>query len=103
VRELKAIVYDAVARHTEGKLTAQSFGAQKEEIPAGYGEASSKISAEHSIDMFFGHFPTIHEIEEYLIDEALRRSASNVNIAAVMLGITRQTISNRLKSRRVPE
>jgi DNA-binding NtrC family response regulator len=45
----------------------------------------------------FGHFPTFHEIEEYLIDEALRRSAGNPNMAAAMLGITRQTISNHRK------
>ncbi|NVN91232.1 MAG: sigma-54-dependent Fis family transcriptional regulator [Desulfuromonadales bacterium] len=102
VRELKAMVFDAVARHTEGALTAQSFGAQREEMPEVASRESTNTTGEYTIEMFFGHFPTFHEIEEYLIDEALRSSAGNINLAATMLGITRQTISNRLKSRRAP-
>jgi DNA-binding NtrC family response regulator len=95
VREMKALVFDAVARHTEGELTAQSFGGHhKGEIPADPDEGSSDGSKAYSIDAIFGHFPTFHEIEEYLIEEALRRSAGNPNMAAAMLGITRQTISN---------
>jgi len=99
VRELRAMVFDAMARHTTGELTAQSFGSHMEENPADSGCAPADISGEFSIDMLLGHFPTFHDIEEYLIDEALRRSAGNINVAASMLGITRQTISNRLKSR----
>lgn len=95
VREMKALVFDAVARHTEGELTAHSFGGQhKVGLPADPDERSSDGSKAHSIDAIFGHFPTFHEIEEYLIEEALRRSAGNPNMAAAMLGITRQTISN---------
>ena len=102
VRELKSMVYDAVARHPERELTAQSFDAQREETPAAVSVISSNSPLEFSIDALFGHFPTFHEIEEYLIDEALRRSTGNLNLAASMLGITRQTISNRLKSRSSP-
>ena len=47
----------------------------------------------------FGHFPSFHEIEDYLIDEALKLSSGNHNLAASLLGITRQTITNRLKAR----
>ncbi|MDD5284366.1 MAG: sigma-54 dependent transcriptional regulator [Desulfuromonadaceae bacterium] len=104
VRELKAMSYDAVARHSEGELNARSFGNQRGRMPVVSCEAPSASSAGHSIDALFGHFPTFHEIEEYLIDEALRRSAGNPNVAAAMLGITRQTIANhRKKSGVVPE
>lgn len=102
VRELKAMVYEAVARHAEGELTAESFGCHKGEISAAACGSSSNNSSELTIDTFFGHFPTFHEIEEYLIDEALRRSAGNLNLAAAMLGITRQTIANRRKSGGTP-
>lgn len=95
VRELKSMVYDAVARHTEGELTAKSFGTHKNGIVLTPYDLSVNGSAEYSIEVIFGHFPTVHEAEEYLIDEALRRSAGNLNMAASMLGITRQTISNR--------
>ena len=97
VRELKAMVYDAVARHTEGELTARSFCGHKGDRPAVPSGFASECSLEYSIDALFGHFPTVDEIKEYLIDEALRRTAGNPNIAAAMLGITRQTISNRKK------
>lgn len=100
VRELKGMVYDAVARHTEGELTALSFGAHKGEITADQYVISSDSSPEYTIDALFGHFPTFHEIEEYLLKEAVRRSGGNINIAAAMLGITRQTISNRSKPRK---
>lgn len=101
MRELKAIVYDAVARHTAGELTARSFGAQKVEQATVAAEQSSNKPAEDSIDLVFGHFSTLHDVEEYMIDEALRRASGNFSIAAAMLGITRQTISNRIESRRV--
>jgi DNA-binding NtrC family response regulator len=99
VRELKAMVYDAVARNGAGELTGQSFGmhtgGQTGQVP---GTVSVNCTAEQSIDALFGHFPSIHEVEEYMIDEALHRTGGNLNLAAAMLGITRQTISNRKKT-----
>jgi DNA-binding protein Fis len=60
-----------------------------------------KIAAggKNSLSSLFGHIPTFREIEDYLIDEALRIANGNYTIAAAQLGITRQTINNRLKSR----
>ena len=97
VRELKAMIYDAVARHKGGELTAGSFGGQRKGITAVSDMASQNNSNGQGIDSLFGHFPTLREIEEYLINEAMRRSADNINTAAAMLGITRQTISNHRK------
>ncbi|HIJ87304.1 MAG TPA: sigma-54-dependent Fis family transcriptional regulator [Desulfuromonadales bacterium] len=97
VRELKAMIFDAVARHTEGELTAKSFGGSMGEGAVVSGVVPANGSTEHSIDAIFGHFPTSHEVEEYLINEAMRRSAGNINSAAAMLGITRQTIANHRK------
>jgi DNA-binding NtrC family response regulator len=45
---------------------------------------------------FTGAFPTIREVEEYLIAKAMRRSDGNQTIAADLLGITRQTLNKRL-------
>jgi transcriptional regulator with PAS, ATPase and Fis domain len=44
-----------------------------------------------------GRFPTLKEIEDFLISEALKRSNSNQGIAASLLGITSQALNNRLK------
>ena len=97
VRELKAMIFDAVARHTEGELTARSFGGSMREGSVAPGAGQENGSIEHTIDAIFGHFPTSREVEEYLINEAMRRSAGNINSAAAMLGITRQTIANHRK------
>ena len=100
VRELKSMVFDALARHDGGELTARNFGGYVEEPkhPSVPGEVLANCPVDRCLDMMFGHFPTIHEAEIYLIDEALRRASGNLNLAAAMLGITRQTITNRKKA-----
>lgn len=94
VRELQGLVLDAMARHQEGLLTCEHFRLRQEQnspvIPTGGNEPLLSL---------FGHFPSFHEIEDYLIDEALKLSSGNHNLAASLLGITRQTITNRLKAR----
>ncbi len=97
IRELKAMIFDAVARNKEGELTAQSFGGRKNGISVVSATASLNGTTAHPIDAIFGHFPTLHEVESYFINEAMRRSTGSVNTAAVMLGITRQTITNHRK------
>jgi DNA-binding protein Fis len=41
--------------------------------------------------------PTLKQIEQLLVDEALRRAGGNQAIAAMMLGISRQALNKRLK------
>lgn len=97
VRELQTMVFDAVARHTSGILSMDSF---KEIIGKEY--PSSKIDFSHqtkeeSLPLnFSGRFPTLKETENYLISEALNRSKGNQGIAASLLGITRQALNKRL-------
>jgi DNA-binding protein Fis len=40
---------------------------------------------------------TLNEAEEFLIKEALRESAGNQRVAALMLGISRQALNKRLQ------
>ena len=100
IRELKAMVHDAVARNNGEELTAQSFVGinwNDNNIPADYSSVVVNSEASHPIYSKFGCFPTLTEMEEYHIQEALRRTSGNYNMAAAMLGITRQTINNRKK------
>lgn len=46
--------------------------------------------------------PTLKEMEEILVTEALRRSKGNQGIAASMLGITRQALNKRLHKKTTP-
>ena len=99
IRELEALVYDAVARHDSGVLSMESFitaiGASR--TPPSRSSEQSQ-AGESRLDVLFGHFPTIAEVEEYLISEALQRAKGNQGIAANLLGISRQTLNKRLRS-----
>jgi len=95
VRELKAMIYDAVARYSGGDLMIQPCNGQWDDTEGVSDRGAPVTMMEQNIETVFGHFPTVDEAEEYLINEALRRTAGNLNLAAAMLGITRQTVTNR--------
>lgn len=96
VRELRAMVYDAVARHTSKTLSTETF--KKYIFPSSSPQPqdngrSQKIFAELKT------LPTIKGAVEILVDEALERSGNNQKIAAAMLGISPPALSKRLKQR----
>lgn len=99
VRELEALVHDAVTRHAGGVLSMESFSAV---IGEGRSKGRSTLafqedSGSNPLESLFGRFPTIRDVEEYMIADAMRRSNGNQGIAASLLGITRQTLNKRLK------
>lgn len=99
IRELKARINDAVARHEDGMLSLEDFSGisamLKQHSPAPMSAATSATAGIYSL---FGRLPTFREIENHLIVEALKLSEGNYAVAASILGVTRQTISKRLKS-----
>jgi two-component system response regulator HydG len=101
VRELQAVINDAVARHTSGFLVPKDFI-----LPSGCPQGSERSGMQMNngdtvtFAALFGHFPTSREIEERHLDEALELAKGNHNNAAVLLGITRKTIANRLNARK---
>lgn len=99
VRELQARVRDAVARHEDGVLSLNDFpGVAAAAPPCPPLSSVVPTAANAGIYSLFGRLPTFHEIEDYLIVEALKISEGNYAVAASILGVTRQTISKRLKS-----
>jgi len=100
VRELEGMVFDAVVRHTSGILSMESFrGAIGDIRPNAEMEVPQTGEGENPLNALFGHFPTIDEIEEYMINEAMKLSRNNQGIAANLLGMNRQTLNKRLKNR----
>ena len=94
IRELKNMVQDAVLRSNRGRLALQPF---KEHIENERdGEVVSVGGAANDFSQW-QTLPTLKQIQEILIDESLRRAENNISIAAQMLGITRQALSQRLK------
>jgi DNA-binding NtrC family response regulator len=101
VRELEAMVFDAVTRHSSGILSMESFrglvGDERSVLSTV--ERALQAPAENALAAIFGHFPTVDEVESYMIGEALRMSQGNQGIAAGLLGMGRQTLNKRLKTR----
>ena len=59
---------------------------------------SGEISKEESVSITFSEqLPTLKQIEQLLISEAMKRANANQSIAAQILGITRQALNKRLK------
>lgn len=94
VRELQAMVYDAVALHERGTLSLACF---KEKIGTFSAPMPGEDEERDSIMVRFKTFPSMREAQELLINEALRISNGNQGAAASMLGITRQALNNRLR------
>ncbi len=100
IREMKALVFDALARHGTGVLSMERF---KEVLGARHPHPSPEASLSKTFPAWLQDrpsFPKVKEVEEYLIDEALKIAKGNQGIAASLLGFTRQTLNKRLKARK---
>jgi DNA-binding NtrC family response regulator len=99
VRELKAMVFDAVSVHREKTLSMDAFARAIERTEGEEGSAGAAPSAGNP---FAGvdPLPTRREALALLVDEAMERSGGNQTIAARLLGVTQPALSKRLKATR---
>ena len=90
IRELRAMAYDAVARHKGGVLSLVPF---REAIGHGLvpGAGETGKCGEN--------FETLKAMEQRLVEQALQRTGGNQGAAASMLGISRQALNKRLNRR----
>lgn len=97
IRELRAMVFDAVSQHSQGILSMEVFA-----------KAVGLSDSERALDdvkvpdgreelVFPDKLPTLQQLSAQLIDEALHRAQGNQSIAARMLGISQPALSRRLK------
>jgi DNA-binding NtrC family response regulator len=94
VRELRGMVFDALSRHVKGILSMESF---KEHLFRAGGPPAAQTAAEHGAKVIFTDtLPTLREVDELLVREALNRSQQNQSIASRMLGITRTSLNKRI-------
>jgi DNA-binding NtrC family response regulator len=93
IRELKALVFDAVARYTAGEFSI------KGDFLMSPGREAAEISDTGGERMFSGlkKLPSIEQAEDSLIREALFRSKGNQSMAARLLGMTQSALNKRLK------
>lgn len=98
VRELQAMIFDAVSLHPGGVLSLDAFRNH-----LSHRRGDSRVSADPGAPtdggvVFSVELPTIKEATRLLVMEAMRRAEGNQTIASEMLGITRQALGKRLKN-----
>ncbi len=95
VRELEAIIADAVSISQSGHLSLATF-----EQRTGFMRKDNGPSRQENHEgqpfTWPAELPTLRELETKLIDEALRRADGNQTLAAKILGVSRQTLNSRL-------
>ena len=103
VRELRAMIFNAVSLHKSHVLSMESF---KEKIGcSAKDEASVSSTAEtfpesHEAVIQFAfpdRLPNLVEISNLVVNVAMQRAGGNQTLAATMLGISRQALAKRLK------
>lgn len=96
VRELRGLVFDAVGRHTGGVLSLETF--RQTLLPQPGTHTDTPPLSEHRVS-FGDQLPTLREVEEALIEEALERANGNQTVASSYLGITRSALNKRINKR----
>ncbi len=94
VRELEAMVYDAVSQHSGKTLSMKSFLLRigfRPEYPVNEHLVDENPFAE------LDSLPTLQQSGQLLVAEAMQRSTGNQSIAARLLGISQPALSKRLK------
>jgi DNA-binding NtrC family response regulator len=97
VRELKAMVFDAVSVHRERMLSMDSF---VRAVERSRHESEPVLQAPPPRQNPFAGFdelPTFSEAAAFLVMDALDRANGNQTLAARLLGISQPALSKRLK------
>ncbi len=98
IRELQAMVFDAIAQNSNGILPLAVF---RQHIS----RTQQDESKHHTRDpkggipiTFADPLPTIKQATRLLVEEAMHRAGNNQTTAASLLGISQQALSKRLKN-----
>jgi len=91
IRELKALIFDAVSKHKSGVLSTNGFRKL-----LGTKDIQSSPSAAAKVT-FSDSLPTLKEMSAILVEEAMKRTKGNQSIAAKLLGISQPALNKRLK------
>ncbi|MCF6265305.1 MAG: sigma-54 dependent transcriptional regulator [Desulfuromusa sp.] len=95
VRELEAMIYDAVSQHNGKTLSMKSF-LQRIDSQNDHLHIEQPLSTENPF-VRMDKLPTLQQVGKLLVDEAMQRSTGNQSIAARLLGISQPALSKRLK------
>ncbi len=95
IRELQSMIFDAVSQSFGAQLAIEPVRVYTVGIsPAGEG-VSAVIGNGGVAISYTGRFPTLQEVEEFFIRQAMQISDGNQSRAAELLGISQSTLSRR--------
>ncbi|MBN1410571.1 MAG: sigma-54-dependent Fis family transcriptional regulator [Spirochaetales bacterium] len=97
IRELEALMHDAVSRHESHILSLSSIRERLQEA-RGVASIESSEKNEDCLEIRSRHFPTLAEAEKFLIKQALDKASGNQSLASGLLGISRQTLNAKIKN-----
>lgn len=98
VRELKSMIYDAVANHKSRVLSLERFKTHISQSLPSPGLLSGSLPKEECYSELKA-LPTLQAAIHALVVEAMKRSGNNKSMAARFLGISRQRLARYLKQR----
>ncbi|MBF0154701.1 MAG: sigma-54-dependent Fis family transcriptional regulator [Magnetococcales bacterium] len=88
IRELRSMVFDAVASHRSRVLSLGEFKRHMTKQNA--------VPLSSALVVYPGRLPTLREATAHVIREAMTRANGNQGVAASFLGISRQALNRRL-------
>ncbi|WP_271270968.1 sigma-54-dependent transcriptional regulator [Aliamphritea hakodatensis] len=97
IRELRALVFDALSRHRSHLLSLDVF---RQALNKDSEETSTQMNTEAVVFNPDCSLPTLTEISHLLVSEAMERADNNQSLAARLLGISQPALSKRLKNMR---
>ncbi len=98
IRELQAMVFDAIAQNENGILSLSVF---RNHISRTQMDESKYHTNDKNMGIpitFADPLPTIKQATQMLVKEAMHRARNNQSTAASLLGISQQALSKRLKN-----
>ncbi|MGR2738504.1 sigma-54-dependent transcriptional regulator [Billgrantia sp. Q4P2] len=97
VRELRAMAFDAMSQHRTRTLSMDVFKRAIDQASEG---ASPSPHRQRAVFAAEEPLPTLDEVADLLVEEALQRAEGNQSMASRWLGISQPALSKRLKKRR---
>ena len=99
IRELQALIFDAITRHESGELDVRFFLEKiQKHLPKDWKKNRKENGDICELYSTLDRLPTIIESENCLMQEALKRTKGNKSLAAHTLGVSRQTLFRWLQS-----
>lgn len=96
VRELEAMVFNAVSTHSSGILSLKTFRDATQKTMTQTENTNKPPAKQKNIFSSLTVLPTIEQVNEQLIETALDRAKGNQTIAAQLIGMTRSALNKRL-------